>query len=352
MSSGPRILFRTYNRRGLGHLMRGLNIATELMHLAPTADILFYARRKPPAGFTAQDVRFFLDPDENHSSWPDVVRAFDPQIIVYDTMQPQTQREEASALNGKLVYIMRQCSRERQLAVFGHPIMNQVDLIIVPHEKAEFGHCVPNGLLRKTHFVGSIVRQPNPSKREALMAKYRLARSGFTLLSSPGGGGFVAEAKSFFDIVFRAHKLLLPRLSALKHIVIKGPNFPDPLEALAGMKIVDAEPDLVHLLPLADLVISAGGYNTVTEIRVAKAPAVFLPSPRTHDDQWDRVAAVRSAGLAHVCSHQTADEAAKEIADLCISPDELGKMRESYKEDSVPLGNESAARLILDLVAR
>jgi UDP:flavonoid glycosyltransferase YjiC (YdhE family) len=42
-------------------------------------------------------------------------------------------------------------------------------------------------------------------------------------------------------------------------------------------------------LPGADVVIAAGGYHSVHEIRASGVPAVFLPQSRRYDDQEARV---------------------------------------------------------------
>lgn len=349
MSTGPRILFYTSNRRGLGHLMRGLNIATALKEQDRHCDILFYSRGKPPEGFTELDVHFFLESEDGSSSCPKVVRSFKPHIVVYDTMLPQTPEDLPAIPNTKSVYIMRKCSEKRQAEIFRHWSMSDMSLIIVPHEPAEFSHPIPTSLANKTHFVGAIVRKPNDSKSAVLAEKYGLTNGAFSLLSTPGGGGFIDEAKTFFEVVKHVHRRMIIDFPDLQHVVVKGPKYPHKLQPLDGMHVVGSEPDLVHLLPCMSLVISAGGYNTVTEIRVAKTPAVFLPSPRTHDDQLERVTSLQKAGLACVCADLSEGETAQSIGDLATSPTELSRMRENYAKDSLTIGNGAAARLILEL---
>jgi spore coat polysaccharide biosynthesis predicted glycosyltransferase SpsG len=43
-----RVLFQSHNRKGMGHLVRGLNIAREITALDETADIHFYTKAAPP----------------------------------------------------------------------------------------------------------------------------------------------------------------------------------------------------------------------------------------------------------------------------------------------------------------
>lgn len=158
----PRFLFQTFNRRGLGHLMRGLNIAKEIIELSPDAKILFYMRGQLSKGWSTVDVEFFHEPNANEPQhWPDVVQSFSPDVVVFDTMIPR--RTDDTLLAGrKIAYVMRKCHRERQKKIFESAITASVDKIIVPHSREEFGYPVPSVLRKRVDFVGSIVRLPNP----------------------------------------------------------------------------------------------------------------------------------------------------------------------------------------------
>jgi len=329
--------------------MRGLNIATALKQLNPETEILFYARGALPEGFNDLDVQFFLDRDEDPSSWTKLARSFKPHVVVYDTMLPKSSDELDAASNAEFVYVMRKCSDKRQNELLQHWAMERMRITIVPHDQTDFAVALPSKVAKKTHFVGAIVRLPDPSKTPELAAKYDLSNESFNILSTPGGGGFTEEARLFFDVVAKTHEQLIQRMSNVRHVVVKGPKYEGAISCLEQMCVVDSEPDLVHLLPQMDLVISAGGYNTVTEIRMAKAPAVFLPSPRTHDDQLERVSKMQAVGLARVCVGEDSKKTAEEISKLCTNPQEIGQIRDAYDRDSLAIGNELAARLILEL---
>ncbi len=341
-----KILFRTSNRRGLGHLMRGLNIATSIKEIEPSAEILFFSRGECPADFDANNFTVFTDHDGSISTWSEVVRSFDPSVVVYDTMLPNNIEELLPTRDASIVYIMRKCAADRQAAVFEHWSMRVFRTAIVPHTQSEFVLDVPPKLVGKTHFVGPIARQVDQNKVCGLAQKYALDPAAFNLLSTPGGGGFVEEADAFFDFIERVHERLLPVQPNLNHLVILGPKYPKSRRAHDQMQIVTSEPNLVHLLPSVDLVISAGGYNTVTEIRLTKTPAVFLPSPRSHDDQLERVLQLQTNGLASVSSDGEEDLA--DVVELCLSRKRLQKMKNAYSRDLLQTGNDAAARLILE----
>lgn len=348
----PRILFQTYSRRGLGHLRRGLNVAQELRRLSPTAEILFYTRGEPPRGFTKPAVRFCCESIADPSSrWSDVMRSFSPHVVIFDTMLPKDW-DPSMYVNTRTVYIMRKCQRETHEQLLRDPFLVFVDAIIVPHSQHEFGMKMPTLVRSKTTFVGNIVSSPCRATRACLQAKYSLTDGVLLLVSTPGGGGFQQQADTFFDIVFGVHLRLARSPLEFRHIVVQGPRYTRRLRALAGMTIVDEEPGLVSLIDLADLVISAGGYNTVNEIRALKTPAVFLPSARSHDDQEERVANLTEAGLALSFPDLRRDALIDRIASACQSPETRRAMRERYAGDTMKTGNRAAARQILGLLNR
>ncbi len=349
----PRILFQIHNRRGLGHMMRGLNIAEELRSLAPGAEVLFYTRHALPQGLPRADLTCFVENDGGAlAHWPLVVRAFRPHGIVYDTLLPRQSEREPEGGSARRIYIMRKCQEARQREVFAHPFLDQVELIVIPHTQEEFGYEVPACLAQKAFFSGPIVRMPDPAGQERLRQKYGMRAGDFVLTSTAGGGGFEHPEGTFFETVFLVHRRLRSRLPNLRHLVIPGPNFGGVLEPLDGMIVARAEPELVSLIAISDVVIAEGGYNTVNEIRTTKTPAVFLPGRRSHDDQEERVRALEREGLAFVLSGLPPEEAARRITDLCATPAALEQVRRRYQADRMEPGNRKAAQEILDLVTR
>ena len=118
------------------------------------------------------------------------------------------------------------------------------------------------------------------------------------------------------------------------------------------MTVLASEPEMASLIACADAVLSAGGYNSVSEIRLAKRPAFFLPGRRTHDDQRQRVQAMAAAGLAVMVDDAEPDHAAARVADGCLESGLLAAMRERYLTDVFEPGNTAAARAILACARR
>lgn len=345
-----RIVFRVYNRRGMGHLMRGLNIAREIRAAAPDSEILVYTRTAAPFAMPDAHVRALVAADPQvMAGFPHDILRFAPQVVVDDTVVPAGVEVERRVLPARRVFIMRKCAEAEQRAVFASPSLLHMDLIVVPHTPEEFGYDIPAALRERTRFVGPIVRRPDPAVQPALRAKYRLQPGDFLLLSTPGGGGFQADCAAFFALAAAVHARLLPLVPALRHVVVRGPNATVPMQpAGARMTVVDSEPEMASLIGLAGAVISAGGYNSVSEIRLAQRPAFFIPGRRHYDNQDERVRELERAGLAIVFAEEPRDEVATAIAACCAAPARLAAMHAAYTRDRFVPGNRDAAQAILD----
>ena len=347
----PRFLFQIHNRRRLGHLMRGLNIANGIRALAPSSDILFYAKCSPPEGFLNGHFDCHVAGDSLWlSNWAPVVRRFAPHVIIYDTMLPKHPASEHLGDAARYVYVMRQCDEAKQREIFENPLLQQIDLVVVPHTPAEFGWDIPPFLHDKTWYVGPIVRELDLKVQNRLREKYRIRDGEFLLLSTVGAGGFANTAPSFFAAISEIHKLIRPRLPNLRHLVIQGPKFEQSICALAGMTVIPYEPEIGNLIALSSLVISEGGYNTVHEIRLAKTPAIFLPTAKHYDDQEDRVRQLERRGLAVVFTDRSPAAIAQKILELTGAEAGLMEIKKKYAAEQMVLGNRAAAEKILELV--
>lgn len=339
-----RFLFQVRNRRGLGHMMRGLNIARELCALEPSAEILFYMRSAPAPGFWPKEMRYVVEPDADElAHWPQVLEDFRPDVVVYDTMLPKAVDGEPVAPGARYAYIMRKCLADEQREVFANAFLDRMAAIIVPHDKDEFGYELPPAIAGRTSFVGCIVRAPDPAAKARLRARYGVAPDEFLLTSTVGGGGFEAQADAFFAAVFDAHERVAGQIPRLRHIVVQGPNYAGKLSAPQDIHLVRIEPEMIDLLAASDLVIAEGGYNTVSEIRITGTPAVFMPSVRGKDDQEARVRELAARGLARVVVPASGEALARTVLDLHDSPDALARIRANHARAPFATGNRAAA---------
>lgn len=332
--------------------MRGLNISRELQALRPDASILFHVRTAPPPLLWDARFRYCVEGESAHCpDWSRTLASFAPDVAIYDTTLPKAGEEASDGKAAKRVYVMRKWQEDRQREIYAHPLLRRMDAVIVPHTVEEFGGDVPGWLSGRTHFVGPIVRLPDPAVQARLRARYGVGPGDFVLTSTCGGGGFEAQAGRFFRTVFEVHAALVPWMRHLRHILVRGPNYGRPLPPLDGARIVDAEPHMIDLLALSDLVIAEGGYNTVNEIRVTRAPAVFLPSARGKDAQEERVRELEARGLAAVFTESEHARVASAVAALCRDPAALDAMRARYAAERMDIGNRRAAGHIDGLLA-
>jgi predicted glycosyltransferase len=347
-AAAPRVLFQAHSRRGLGHLARGLNLARELRALAPAADIAFHVSNAGAASCCPSTYRCLVDSGvPGATRWPQAVRMHNPDVSVFDTV---LRREDVLAATSRRVFVLRKTHGSRHADLLASGALEQMDLVIVPHADAEFDSPLPADVRRRTVFVGPIVRLPNGAVQEALRRKYSIAIGDFVLTSTVGGGGFAETASRLFETVWTAHRLLCPILPRLRHIVVLGPQYSNPVTPLAGMTVVQSEPELVNLLALSSLVVAEGGYNTVNELRAVKTPAVFVPGTRTYDDQEERVRELEALGLARVLTGSP-EAMARDLATVATSGETLEGMRRCYAADRVKPGNRAAAERILELAS-
>ena len=329
--------------------MRGLNIAQEIRKIARDSDILFYTRSDSASALCGNQFKYFIEQDHDRNShWADVINDFQPDVVIYDTLLPK-ETADTPPSSGHTAYIMRKCKPDRQQEIFNHPFLASVDLILIPHEPGEFAYQLPSSFKAKTHFVGPIIRPAEIKPQQQLRKKYQIPLDVFLLTSTVGGGGFEDKARAFFETIYKVHQAIYPHIPNLRHLVIKGPNFTDALPDMKGIEVIDSEAEMVNLMAISDLVIAEGGYNTVNEIRLAKTPAIFLPSDRNYDDQFERVLELEHKGLAFVYAQAESKQIAEKITKLCKEPALLAEVREHYQHDSIHTGNQSAAQKLVEL---
>jgi len=340
-----RILFRCPGKRGLGHLVRGLNIAREVRALDPAADVRFYTRGAAAPALVGGDFACVVERDAGALvEWDRLVADHRPDVVVDDTLL----RDEGGALPDgvRRAYVMRKSRDDRHAAIVASDLLARVDVVIVPHTEAEFGHALPEALRARSVFAGPIIRRPTAEGARRVRARYG-ASDGFLLVSTAGGGGFADTAAQLFATAAAAHRRLAGRIAGLRHVVVRGPNFSGEIDALPGMTVVDFEPEMADLLAGADLVLAEGGYNTVNELRLARTPAVFVPGARAYDDQAERVAALAARGSAAIVDGAAPERAAGEIAAIAGSPERLARMRACAARETLRTGNRAAAAAIL-----
>lgn len=341
MSRPLRVLFSSHNRRGLGHLMRGLNIAREVVSVRPDARVVMHTRNASAAGFCPPEVECLVD-DGSGPAWEDVLAGLGPDVVVYDTLLPTA--PQPLPRTTRVVYVMRKSRPEQHAALLANPFMHRVNAVVVPHTREEFGYRLPPELDRRTVFAGLIARRPDAAAR----ARLRPSDGELLLVSTGGGGGFAHSAEPFFAAVSATCRALADRPPArgVRHVVVLGPHF-DGAPDLPGAQVERSVPALVDLFAAADLVISEGGYNSVSELRLVRTPAVFLPGQRTYDDQVERVSLLAGLGAAVCLRDAPPETVARQVTALLHDDARRSAMRAAYGADDLSLGNRAAAEQVL-----
>lgn len=346
---GLTVAFQSANRRGLGHLMRALNLAREVADLRPDARILVVSRNRSAPAFCAPYVECVVAESDDAGGWHAVLRRQAPDVVVYDTLLPADPDAEPVPDRARVVYVLRQCRPERHARVLANPFLARCDAVVVPHAPAEFGYVLPPDLAARTLFSGPIARHPDPHRREELRRRYDLRPSDALLVSTAGGGGFAHSAEPFFASVGAVQRALEagPPGRRVRHVVVLGPNYRGPAVHLPDAVVVQVEPALVDLLALADLVLCEGGYNTVTELRLVGTPALILPGARSFDDQEARARELERRGMAEVMVEAAPDDVAAAVCRLLGAPRSLAAMRARAAAFPLVTGNRPAAEHLL-----
>jgi UDP-N-acetylglucosamine:LPS N-acetylglucosamine transferase len=266
--------------------------------------------------------------------------------LVFDTVVPK--RDVPPDIS--LVYVMRKIRTEERGRFFGHPLVQRASAIVVPHTRDEEDDEWPRELVSRTHWVGPIVRIPSRGVQDVLRAKYHLVDGDFVVTSTAGGGGR-QESGFAFDTIGRVHQRLRTEILGLRHFVVTGPYSRSPLPLLDGAVLLRFEPAINDLFAVSDVVIAEGGYNTVHEVRLARVPAIFLPTGRKLDNQEERVRALERRGLCVVYTEGSQD-VVEGIVRTCTSRSALDAMRRNYLADTFETGNRAAAQLLIDVASR
>ncbi len=337
-----KVLFHARNRRGLGHLMRVQNLATSLVAHAPQLDVHIHTTCSPAAGTWNPALSLSCD---NEIEWDRLVERYQPSLVVHDT----TIKPCPVAI--RQVLILRRRTDEQHDALLAEPALESISRFIVPHSAADFGLPLPPAVAARTSFVGPISRQSSTVASE-IRAQRGFDSDEFVLTVTVGGGGFAAQADRFFEIV----EAIIPAVGEvranLRCVVVLGPNYDNQamaarLARMPATEVVAMDPNLVELLAASDLVIAEGGYNTVTELRLAQIPTVFIPSKRKLDDQWERVQRIADTGAAMVIDPQSPEKlSAMRVVELLRDDEALGAMTKAARREPLVLGNDDAAVLI------
>ncbi|MCB2125516.1 MAG: hypothetical protein H6897_15185 [Rhodobacteraceae bacterium] len=202
----------------------------------------------------------------------------------------------------------------------------------------------------KVHSVGPIVQEralPDASerrvRRDTLAA--RLGTTFSELVVTMLGGGVAADRTAQLQAVAAISEA---RRGCLNLVVVwPGAVVPPGIAGWKQTRVVQTR-DALSLCLLADLVISAAGYNSFHEILYHRIPAILVPQMAAFmDDQERRARAASGRGLAETVLAHELLLLDREIATF-LDAGKADKVRAALSAATLPApGNRAAADLIL-----
>jgi len=309
-----RIVSYAINGRGLGHLVRQLAILRWIKRYAALLDVNAeawllttseadtLARREGIPAFKMPSKAMMRDAGIDPARWLAVGRQWvmnaiagiGPDLLIVDTFPGGSFGELLPVLETVPTRIL--VARAVKDSIAGddayRALLPLYHKTIVPDERG----------------VGPILLR----EREELLARDE-ARAALgvsrdrAVYVTLGGGGDEAAA--------RVLPVLTDKLVARGwHVVVgAGPLYIGPERRGPHVTWMDRYVPL-ELMGGVDAAVSAGGYNSVTELMFGGIPTVFLPQPRIADDQDGRARAAAAAGAARLAT------TVEEVPDLLDSP--------------------------------
>jgi UDP-N-acetylglucosamine--N-acetylmuramyl-(pentapeptide) pyrophosphoryl-undecaprenol N-acetylglucosamine transferase len=286
-----RVLAYAINGRGMGHLTRQLAILRWIRRLGATLNVRVepwvltsseadtLARREGFPSIKIPSKSMMRDAGLEPARYLAVARGWvlqavttlQPDVLVVDTFPAGSFGELAAALElvPKRVLVRRAMKPEAEKEAAMSALLPLYDKVIVPDEdRAPI-------LLRE---------RPELLSRDDARAALGVPEGARACWVALGGGGDPTTAG------------VLPRLvdavrgAGWHAIVAAGPLYQGPERRGPGVTWLDRYAS-AELVRGADVAVSAGGYNSVHELRFAGIPTVFLPQEKLADDQAARAAA-------------------------------------------------------------
>jgi predicted glycosyltransferase len=167
---------------------------------------------------------------------------------------------------------------------------------------------LPEPLARKVRFCGYLPAAPPESSRDRLRGEFGIGDRRLVLVTVGGTGD---DGYPVFETYLEALEAM-PRDLKLCSLLVTGPNLPTgqvrALEARARrveranveVRIVEFSRRLTDYVVAADVVLSRGGYNSVTEALSLGTPIVVVPRVNHTGEQMLRASLFERKGLVRM----------------------------------------------------
>lgn len=357
----PKTLFLPTNGVGLGHARRCLLIADamtdqrDIVFAAYPSCLPMIADRSYPALPLVQRSGLHVEPYANdivnYLRLKDNLRNGDTLVFdggyVFNSVHRTIVENELSA-----VWIRRGLWQPAHVTPAALRRESTFARIIVPDEAFdELNHDYTFG--PNVHHVGPIVAEPSgkPADRLALRARLMetLGSNAGNLVVTMLGSGTVTERDA--QTRYICHELER-RGDCLNLVVIwPGSETQASLFHWKNTRVIQTR-DALAFCQIADLVISATGYNSFHECLYSGIPTIFMPQVApTADDQLQRARAASDRGLAETVLSSELMRLGREIR-LFLDEGKAGDIREALAAHQFPLRGTAAAAVLIDGVGK
>lgn len=238
---------------------------------------------------------------------------FEPDLLLVDKKPTGLEGELAATLNdlknklpnSKCVLLLRDILDTPKKTVdewvrwrYYHTIKTYYDQILIVGMSAVFdlvkAYRLPWSIAQKVRYCGYIYKSSEPAELPTVISTDGSER---LVLVTPGGGedgyGLVSHYLSGLNALQQA---LEPAAQTFRSVIFCGPDMPlaqqRQLQQLAadcqGVTFKRFTNQVLSYLNAADVVVSMGGYNTMTEILSFQKPAVVVPRISPSQEQLIR----------------------------------------------------------------
>ena len=192
---------------------------------------------------------------------------------------------------------------------------------------------LPASIARKVRFCGYLGIEGPVVARERILRSFGIATELFVVVTIGNGSVGYAVLDAYLHALER-----LPDELDIFSLVVGGPALPweqreivrQQCEAIGRLvprrrvHFVDFLPNLIDHMAAADLVISQGGYNTVTEILRLGKRAIVVPYKAPHNEQVIRASLMERLGVIRTIHPEQ------------LSPERLAKTMLASLQDAPP----------------
>jgi len=366
-----RIIFYSINGVGMGHAIRGINIAKALRKIIE-CEIIF-ATNSPfndifeKEGFAfvkggADPIKLYTGEishqeylQQNEEFFISVIKKLSPHIVVFDLLIMPKVLAYMKEKNIFSVYVLRELSDTKYLSIHRNFLSNfDLTLLTCIEDERFIKNIRECGFdQNKFFYIGNIFRTPKLEQIKKLKQKYNKKKDELLVTITAGGGGFLKGTHSFFSNLgiitkkveneFRNKK---NDFKKIRWLLIKGPLFNEKIDIPKHIEVSDYEQHLPELFAISDLIISAAGYNSVNEIIAAQTPALLHPFFQIMDSQALRAFFYTSKGFIQTFNAKDIRKTIKIFLEV-INPTYLNEMKQSYQSYVHKNGKNFAAAIIL-----